>query len=53
MTEEEFVGWHHQHNECEFEQAPGDVEGCGILLCCSPWGRTEVDMTEGLNKNNE
>ena len=53
MTEEEFVGWHHQHNECEFEQAPGDVEGCGILLCCSPWGRTEVDMIEGLNKNNE
>ena len=27
MTEDEMVGWHHQLNEHEFEQAPGDGEG--------------------------
>ena len=26
MTEDEMVGWHHQLNEREFEQAPGDGE---------------------------
>ena len=23
----------------EFEQTPGDSEGQGSLVCCSPWGR--------------
>ena len=27
MTEDEMVGWHHQLNGREFEQAPGDGEG--------------------------
>ena len=36
MTEDEIVGWHHQLNEHEFEQAPEDGEGEGILACCSP-----------------
>ena len=27
MTDEEMVGWHHQGNGHEFEQAPGDGEG--------------------------
>ena len=27
----------------EFEQAPGDGEGQGSLVCCSPWGHTELD----------
>jgi len=26
-TEDEMVGWHHQLNGHEFEQAPGDGEG--------------------------
>ena len=26
MTEDEMIGWHHQLNEPEFEQAPGDGE---------------------------
>ena len=26
-TEDETVGWHHQLNEHEFEQTPGDIEG--------------------------
>ena len=25
------------------------VMGQGILVCCSPWGRKESDMTEQLN----
>ena len=31
MTEEEMVGWHHQLNGHESEQAPGDGEGQGVL----------------------
>ena len=46
MTEEEMVGWHHQLNGHEFEQVPGDGEGQGSLVCCSPWGCKESDMTE-------
>ena len=49
MTEDEMVGWHHQLNGHEFEQAPGDGEGQGSLVCCSPWGRKELDTTEQLN----
>ena len=43
------VGWHHQLNGHEFEQAPGDGEGQGSLACCSPWGQKELDMTERLH----
>ena len=46
------VGWHHWLNGHEFQQTPGDGEGQGSLACCSPWGRTESDTTEQLNKNN-
>ena len=52
MTEDEMVGWHHQLNGHEFEQAPGDGEGQGSLECYSPWGRKELDMTERLKNNN-
>ena len=51
-TENEMVGWHHQLNEHEFEQTPGDREGQGSLACCNPWGRKESDMTEQLNNSN-
>ena len=38
MAEDEMVGWHHRLNaQHEFEQAPGDSEGQGGLVCCSPW----------------
>ena len=33
------VGWHHRLSGHEFEQALGDGEGQGSLVCCSPWGR--------------
>ena len=26
-------------------QTPGDGEGQGGLVCCSPWGHKELDMT--------
>ena len=45
------IGWHHQLNGHEFEQAPRDSEGQGSLACCSPWGRKESDTTERPNKN--
>ena len=40
------VGWHHQLNRHEFEQAPGDGEGQESLECCSLWGCKESDTTE-------
>ena len=35
----------------EFEQALEDSEGQRRLVCCSPWGHKESDMTEWLNKS--
>ena len=46
------VGGHHQPNEQEFEQVPGDGEGQGSLASCSPRCHKESDMTERLNSNN-
>ena len=53
MTEDEKVGWHHQLNGHEFEQALGDCEEQGSLVCCSPWGHKESNMAEWLNNNNK
>ena len=53
MRENEMVGWHHWLNGHEFEQAPGNGDGQGSLVCCSPWVRKESDMTEQLNNNNK
>jgi len=49
MTEDEMVGWHDLLNGHEFEQTPADSEGQGGLVCCSPWGRKELDTAEQLN----
>ena len=49
MTEDEMVGWHHQLNGHEFEQALGIRERERSLEYCSRWGRKESDTTEGLN----
>ena len=46
MKEDEMVGWHHQLDGYEFEQAPGVGDGQGGRACCSPWGRKEADTTE-------
>ena len=32
-------------NSTDFEQAPGDSEGQGSLVCCSSWGCKESEMT--------
>ena len=42
------VKWHHQLDGHEFEQALGFGDGQGILVCCHPWGRKELDATELL-----
>ena len=51
-TEDEMVGWHHQLDGHEFEQALGDGEEQGSLAYCSPWGHKESEKTEQLNNNN-
>ena len=43
-AEDEMVGWHHQLNGHESEQALGDGEGQGSLARCSPFGRKELDV---------
>ena len=45
------IGWHHQLNGHEFDQALGEGEGQGGLACCSPWDHKESDTTEQLNDN--
>ena len=47
--QDEMVGWHYRLEGHEFEQALGVGDGQGSLVCCSPWGCKELDMTEGLN----
>ena len=51
--QDEMVGWHHRLKEPESEQTPGDSEGQGSLVCCSPWGCKESGMTERLNNNSK
>ena len=46
------VRQHHLLSGHEFEQTLGDGERQGSLVCCSPWGHKELDMTEGLNNSN-
>ena len=45
-------GWHHWCDEHELGQTPEDGEGQGSLVCFSPWGHKESDMTGQLNNNN-
>ena len=51
-TEDEMIGWYHLFSGHESEQAPGDGEGQGSLVCCSLWGCKDQDTTEQLNNNN-
>ena len=50
MTEDEMVGWYHQLDGHEFEQALGVGDGQGSLVSCSPQGHKESDTTERLNR---
>ena len=46
MTEDEVVGWYHQLDGYEFEQALGVGDRQGSLACCSPWDHRESGMSE-------
>ena len=45
LTEDGMAGWHHQYNGHELGQIPGDGEGQGGLVCCSPWGHEESNTS--------
>ena len=51
--QDEMVGWHHQLNGHEFEQALGDGERQGSLVCCRPWSHKELDTTVWLKNNTK
>ena len=44
-TEDEMVGWHHQLNGREFEQALGIGDRQGSIEYCSPWAHEESAAT--------
>ena len=45
--------WHRRHYGHDFERTLGDGEGLGSLMCRSPWGHKESDLTEQLNKSSQ
>ena len=49
VTEDEMVGWRHRVKGHDSGQTPGDGDGQGSLMCCSPGGRKESDATWQLN----
>ena len=51
MAEDEIVRQHHRLKGHEFEQTLGDGKGQGRLVCCSPWGHKESDVTQRVNNN--
>ena len=56
MTEDKMVGWHHQLNGHEFEQATGVGDGQGSLACCRLLGHMlghdkETEMNWELIEN--
>ena len=51
-SEDEMAGQHHWYNEHKPGQTLGDGEGQGGLVCYSPWGHKQSDMTGWLKNNN-
>ena len=47
--QDEMVGWHHQLNGHESEQALGVGDGQGSLVCYVPWGHKESNTAEQVN----
>ena len=47
--QDEMAGWHHWLGK--YEQAPGVGDEQGSLVCCSPWGHKEADMTKRLTNS--
>ena len=52
-TEDEMVGCHHRLYEHEFEQTPGVGDGRGSLVCYSPCGHKELELTDIIEPLNE
>ena len=52
VLEDKMAGWHHWCNGHELGQTSEDGEGQGGLVCHSPWGRKESDMTGWLINNS-
>ena len=52
VREDEMIGWRHPLSEYEFDQALGDGEGQGNLVCRSPWGCKELHRIGLLNNYN-
>ena len=56
MTEDEKIGQYHQFNRPEFEDSPGDGEGQGNLVCCSPWvtkSQTQLSKYNSIPKKKK
>ena len=47
--EDEVIGWHHQLDGDAFKQVLGVDDGQRDLVCCSPWGRNKLAVTEQLS----
>ena len=47
-TEDEMVGWHHEHNGHGFGWTLGVGDGQGGLAYCGSWSSKESDITEWL-----
>ena len=52
ITEDKMVGWHYHLNGHAFEQTPRDGEAQESLVCYSPQGCKQLDVTYPLNNNN-
>ena len=48
-TEDEMIGWHHQHNGHGSGWTQGVGDGQGNLACCGSWSCKELDTSEQLN----
>ena len=44
---------HHRLSGHEFEQTPGDSEGQGSLVCCSPWGSQKVEHDLAIEQKQQ
>ena len=50
MTEDEMIGWHPSNSmDMSLNKLQELVMDMEALVCCSPWGRKELNMTERLN----
>ena len=51
VTEDEMLGWHHGLTGREFEQALGDIEGQGSLVCCHGVTKSRTRLNNNSDTN--